>query len=477
MTKTPEIKTNTSKDSINLSIRSVESFLNTELKDHAKYVIETRAMPNIMDGLRIGARKILWATLTGDLKKSSKVKMPSLIGDSMKVHYNHGDASLLNTIIQLASTHIYQYAPLTVIGQIGTLRNPDCDTAPRYLNIKTNEYLNFFKTDLELIEQEVEEGDKIQPKFFLPLIPIVLLWKTNSPGFGFSFRSFSYNINSIIDNCIQTVKYGTCTTGIEQIPLIPYIEGIKPENMIFNSNKNSWYNVGEYTINEETDTIIINDLPFDVSFDKYEEHLQLLVDENYIVSYNDMSMDGKIRYIIKFSKGRIKTLLNADKWKFFQRLKLFSKITKDTLNVIDVDGKTILNFNTGYELIDYFVKKRLEFYNKRKTRTISIIKDKITDLSNKIKFIDLVITDKLIINKRKISDIKDDLDKNSLPIDMLKLNIDKLTEDEILKMQSEIIELNKNLEYINNTSISEMYVKDLVEFKNKYIGIQQPQIN
>lgn len=460
------------KDSIEIQNRRISSFLNTEVRDFARYVVETRSCPNIMDGLRIGARKILWAALNGDLKNNNKIKMPSLIGDSMKNHYNHGDASLMNTIVQLCSTHVYRYAPLEVIGQIGTLRVPKCDTAPRYLHVKKRKYLDFFKQDLELIERVVDDGDLVEPKYFLPIIPIVLLWRTNSPGFGFSFRSFSYDIDSIIDNCIKSITMGTCSNEIDEIPLIPQVDGIKPENMIYNGNKNSWYNVGEYSMNLAQDILMVTDLPYDISFEKFDENLHNLVEKQYISSFSDLSMDGNIKYFIQFNKGRLQ-VLSADKWKFFQTMKLFSKIKNNTLNCIDADGKTILNFATPNDLIDCFVKKRLVFYQKRKTRTIDVLKQDIIDISAKILFVTLVTQDQLIINKRKIDAIKIDLDKHNIPHDVLKMNIDKLTVEEIDKMLAKRSELEAYLEYIKITPIQEMYIEDLVAFKEKYSTINK----
>lgn len=458
------------KDSCEISQRSIKSFLNNEVKDFAKYVVETRACPSLMDGLRIGARKILWASITGDLKNSTKIKMPSLIGDAMKMHYNHGDASLLNTIVQLCSTHIYKYAPLEVTGQIGTLRVPKCDTAPRYLHVKKSPYLEFFKTDMELLERMTDDGDLVEPKFFLPIIPIVLLWRTNSPGFGFSFRSFSYDLDDIIDNCIKAISFGTCESDVDFVPLKPYVEGVKPENMIYNSNKNAWYNVGEYEMDYNNDRLYITDLPYNVSFEKFDEHLMNLVEKNYIVSFVDSSIDGKMKYIIQFAKGRLK-LLEKDSWKFFQNFKLFSKVKKDTLNCIDIDGNTILFFETPQQLIDAFVKKRLTFYQKRKTRTIEVIRKDIQVLNDKIKFIDLVVSGQLVISKRPVKDIKDDLVKFNLSNDMLKLSIEKLTTDEISSMNQKKIELENYLKYILETSIQDMYIYDLIEFKSKYSTI------
>jgi DNA topoisomerase II len=456
-----------SKDNCEIIVRSVESFLNNEVKDCAKYIVETRALPNIMDGLRVGARKILYAAFVGDLKKSSKVKMPSLIGDTMKQHYNHSDASLMNTVVQLSSSHVYKYSPFEVIGQIGSLRVPECKTAPRYLHIKKTNFIDFFKYDNELLELLEEDGDKIEPKYFLPIIPIQLLFKTNSPGFGFSYRCFSYDINDVIDNCIRSINEGTCVSELNPILLRPVIKGIKSENMIYNSSKDTWYCVGEYVLNFDKDQLIVTDLPHDISFDTYDETLHNLVEKGIITSFTDLSQDGRIKYLINFSKGRLK-LIYQDKWKFYQTFKLFSKITQDTLNFIDEDGKTILFFKNVFEIIDVFIKKRLTFYQKRKTRTINILKEDILDLENKIKFISLINTGELIISNRKIDDIKSDLKKLNIPDYVLKLNISKLTEDEIIELTSEKNELEKYLNYIEKTSIKEMYIIDLIDFKQKY---------
>lgn len=460
-----------SNDSVDIELRRILSFLNIEVKEYARYVIETRALPNIMDGLRIGARKILWAALTGDLKTSSKLKLPALIGDTLKTHYNHGDASLMNTIVQLCSTHLMKYKPLEVIGQIGDLRSPDCDTAPRYLHVKKTKYIDFYKTDWELLENVIDDGEKVEPKYFLPIIPLTLLYRTNSPGFGFSFRSFSYNLDSVIDNCIKSLNEGSCSIGDDLIPLIPEVDGIKPENMIYNANKNTWYNVGEYFMNYDTDILMIKDLPYNVSFESYEEHLHSLVEKNYIVSFKDLSIDGKIQYNIQFAKGRLKLLSESDKWKFFKTMKLFSKIIKDTLNVLDTNGKTILTLNTPYELIDTFIQKRLTFYYKRKTRTINVINEEIFKLKEIMTFILLVNSEDIVLNKRSMDDILKDLKKFQLSERVLKINISKLSKTEVDELQEEIDNLNSQLEYIQKTSEKEMFMIDLVNFKQKYSTI------
>lgn len=458
-------------DTVSIKTRRVKDFLNNEVKDFAKYVIETRSCPNIMDGMRVGARKCIWAALTGDLKSKSKVKMMSLIGDVMKLHYNHGDSSLMNTIVSLSSDYVFRYKPFEVIGQIGSLRETKCDTAPRYLTIKKSEYIDLFTTDKELLEIQEDEGEKIEPKYFLPLVPVVLLYRTNSPGYGFSFRSFAYTLDSVIDNCIHALNDESCQD--EEFRLIPDIEGINPDNLIFNANKNCWYNVGCYKIDEQQNTLTVTDLPYDIQLSKYEEHLQTLVEKGIISKVVNLSIDGNIKYIIHFPYGRLRVIYNENKWKFFQTFKLFSKVSKDTLNCMDIDGRTILRFDSAYELIDLFVKRRLKFISARKTRTIRILKEQIQELSEKILFIQLVNDGKIVINKRPIADIKKDLDKYKLPYEVLKLRIERLTKEEIEKYNQEIVELKDYLDYIERTDEKTMYLNDLIELKSKFCEIKK----
>lgn len=452
-------------DSCQIEKKRVKNFLNTEVKSYAQYVLRNRTMPNIMDGLRVGGRKILWAALTGDLAKKKFVKMPALIGDALKVHYNHGDASLASTIVNFCCKHLNNYAPLEAIGQIPSLRVPKCDTATRYLMIRKSPFLEFFMYDKELLEIQEDEGEKIEPTFFLPIIPFTLLYRTGAPGFGFSFKSFSYNIDDIIDNTIQAVLNGSCIfSGIE---LKPEIVGIKPENLIFNSNKNKWYNVGEYELDWENNRLIVRDLPYNVSFEAFEELLQSLKDKVVITDWINLSEKDKLTYVIKFPVNRMKTLYE-NKWKFFQMFKLYSPIPNDILNCIDEDGKSILFFETPYELIDCFVKKRLKYYEKRKTRTIKVLKEQIQEYTYRIDFINKVIDGTIVVMKRKRNDILEDLKKFNIPSTVLDMKIWKLTKEEIEDLNDKIIKTKKELEYIEKTTIQEMYIFDLIEFKNKY---------
>lgn len=464
-------------DSIEIENKRIKNFLNVELKSYAQYVLRTRTMPNIMDGLRLGARKIIYASLTGDVTKKKFVKMQALQGDVLKLQYAHGDASLSGTIVNLCCSHLNKYAPLEAIGQIPSLRVPKCDTATRYLSIRKSPFLEIYNVDKELLSIQEEEGEKIEPKYFLPIIPLVLLNRSSSPGFGFSFKACSYKLDDIIDNCIKAINDGTCASEVDSLPLTPEIVGIKQENIIYNAAKKQWFNVGEFEMDFKSDTLIIRDLPYDVSFESFEESLQNLKDKFTILDWTNLSQKEKITYVVKLPKGRMTVLFNSNKWKFFQMFKLYSSINNDILNCIDQDGESILFFETPQQLIDCFVKKRLVYYNYRKIRTIRVLKEKIEEYNNRIKFINMVVDGTLVVVKRRLTEIKKDLSLHNIPNYVLDMKIWNLTTEEIESLIEKSEETKKHLEYIEKTSIQEMYVMELIDFKKKYSEINKVQIS
>jgi DNA topoisomerase-2 len=456
-----------------MQVRFIDDFLNTEVKDYAHYVVTTRALPNIMDGLKVGGRKIMWAGINGDLKKYKKIKMVDMIGDTMKYEFHHGDSSLKNTIEQFASDHLFETAPFRVIGQKGTLRVPDAKTAARYLEVALTEYINIFKTDTELLQLNFEDGKITEPKHFLPIVPIVLLWRTNSPGFGFSFRSFSYKLEDIIDATMCAVINGSCS-GLWHIDLKPRIKGIDRERMVYNEAKAAWYNIGEYQIN--ADVLTVTDLPYNVSYKKYTVLLNELKEKGTILDwFNRKSKTEPIKYVISFPKDKLKVLYNS-KWKFYGMFRLYAKVPKQTLNVIDKDGKTIINFDNANDFVDGFGRRRLLIYNQRKTRQISIIEKAIADLTDKAQFIQLVVDDKIIVTKRAKADIEADCLKFGVTTAGLQLEIYRLTLEEIAKALKRIGDLKIELEYIRSTSIQTMYLNDLIELRQKTIGIKNGMV-
>ena len=148
---------------------------------------------------------------------------------------------------------------------------------------------------------------------------------------------------------------------------------------------------------------------------------------------------------------------------------LQTNIPNDLLYVLD-ENKKVKHFLTKEDLLIYFVNLRLQKYNDRKDRLVSVKEKQLEDNTNLCKFIELVTSGKLIINNRKIAEVKKEMDEYKLPHTLLTVQISKLTQeekDEILKKNKEI---EQELEYIKNTTIEQMYLNDLKALRKELIN-------
>lgn len=450
-------------------IRDITDFLKNEYKDYAKYVIATRAIPSIVDGFKVGARKILWAAFNGGAKSGKEIKNLNLVGDVYNLTlYNHGDSSLHGTIFTMSQFFKDNLNPLSINGQCGSLRDENAISAPRYLHVKLSKYAKLYKTDIELVEQVFDEGMYLEPINFFPIIPTVLMSRAEGMAPGYKFQSFSYNPLDIIDACIDVIGTGHTSRMIR-----PYVRGIKQENFVYDKDSGRWINYGEYTVDEKSDTVYVTDLPFNVGFDDFEKQLNKLVDQGYIKDWSNHSEDSNINYWIFFPKLRLGRELQADRYgRFIKNLMLKTVVPDNILTVLDEFQKVKI-FETPQELIEYFVKFRLGIYVQRKDRLVKLIQEKLESNSAICKFIKLVNEGKIVISNRKRSEVKKDLDKYELPTSVLQIPISRLTDEERKELELKNKEIAQELEYIKSTSIEQMYFNDLFDLheylKNDFI--------
>lgn len=449
-----------------LNTRSITDFLNNEYFNYSMYVIENRACPSLIDGLKTGARKIMHASFKGSLKNGDTKKVTNLAGETMNYSlYQHGDGSLNSTIITLSQDFNFNLNPLFVDGQNGSLRSQDA-ASPRYLYVRHSKYTDIWKTDYDLLEFEEEEGQKVEPKYYLPIIPVILTAGQIGMAPGYKFSCIPYNPLNIIDICSEYIKTGSISKCAR-----PYIRGIKTYNwklVTGQDGENYWMNYGEWSYNKSKDLMYITDLPYDMTFNDFETLLNKYVESNYIKDWKDYSKNGQINYIVQFESGRMKAEIgdeNTDS-RLPNKFKLIKKVPADNLWVID-ENKKVKHFLTPNDLIKYFVDFRLKKYNDRKTLLINVLEKRLDENSNLCKFIKLIIENKIKINNRPKAEIKEDLKKYDLPESLLSVPISKLTKEEYEALLKENEDIKQEIAYIKNTTIQDMYLKDLSELRKK----------
>ena len=447
--------------------REVSSFLNEEYRDYSLYCAMERCTPSLIDGFKLTQRKILHSAFKGACKSGNLVKLLNLTGDTLKeTLYAHGDGSLNSCIIGLGQTFDDALPPLYIEGQSGSLRDQSAVASPRYLYVKLNKFANLYKTDYDLLEFLDEEGQSVEPKYYLPIIPTVLCRKAIGLAPGYRFNTMSYNPIDIIDACMNHIKGKTIKTPR------PYIRGIKQSNWNYVlplEGSGYWENKGEWEYNFSKDKMIITDLPYDVGFDDFEKLLNKYIEGGFIKDWFNYSEGENIHYEILFEKGKLKKEAGKTDVHLPNKFKLIKRVPDNQLYVLDENNK-VRYFETPIELIKYFTEFRLSVYEDRKTRLLKVLNERLTSNSDMCRFIELIIKGKLKINNRPKNDIKEDMKSHNLPENLISTPISKLTKEEYEALLKENEDIKREIEYITNTTIEEMYLNDLKDLRKEFVS-------
>lgn len=451
------------------------SFMDNKYYNYAKYASMQRAIPSVIDGFKSGARKVMHACMVGNTKSGKDIKTINIVGDIFQYSaYDHGDASLYGTLMTLSKDFNDNLAPLVVKGQGGSLRDPKADAAPRYLYMRLTKYANkLYKTDSDILKYDIYEGATHEPRYYLPIVPTVLMANTSGIGNAFAFSCMSYNPLDIIDAIRNYIAYGYISR------IRPYTKGLS-ENARWFEVDGTWYSQGHYEIKRSTNLrnephkIIINEWPYDKTFEDMEKWYNLLItgDEkrkipaDQISEWVNNSRGNTINYELHFKTNEQFEKFIADKDILENKnLKNISKANNDILTVVDENRKLKI-FNTVNELLIYFIKFRLNVYNERKANILDRIEKRIVRINMLLKFIQLVVDGKLILSNRPMVDVKKDLDKNKIDHDVLNMAISKITKEEFAKLKQELKDINAEYETTKETTIEQMYFDDLKELED-----------
>jgi len=442
--------------------KTITEFLSNEYKEFALYSIEGRAIPSVIDGFKPTQRKIIH--IASQVWKSGSEKNLKVFQLSGKVasdaFYHHGDMSLSNAIINLAQKFKNNAPLLEEDGQFGSLRSPQAG-APRYIGTKLSPNFKLIYKDFELLEYKEEEGETIEPKFFLPVIPTVLINGGSGIAVGFASNILNRDIRDIIDACIKYL--GGKNVGI----LKPGLNGFIGDFIQDESLRKKWIIRGKFQ-RVNTNTIKIIELPPSMTYEKYEEVLDKLVDSKEIVSYDDNCKDN-IDYTIKFTRTQLENLQDESIYKL---LKLEESETEN-FNTLDEFGKLKI-FESAEEILKYFVDFRLIFYEKRKEHQLQSLLHELSILGNRGKFIKLILDGKLVVNNTPKSEIISQIELNNFDkVDdsydyLLRMPIYSLTKEVFDKLKSDFTSKKEEIEILKLKEPKELYLKDLNDLKKNF---------
>lgn len=438
--------------------RKVYDFLNEEYKEYSNYVIESRAIASCIDGLKITQRKIIYAA--SKFAKGDKVKVNVLAGMVIaNCQYHHGDVSCCDSIINMAQSFKNNLPLLEEIGIYGSLRNPYASSS-RYISTKLSEVYKLTFKDEELLENNIVDGFECEYKFFLPIIPMILINGSDGIAVGFSMKIINRDPLDVINSCIKYLKTGKIG---ELNPKINYFNGhfIKDPDI-----PKRWIIRGKF--DRTNNSVIVNELIPSMTYEKYESILDLLVDKKTIISYKNESKED-IKYVLKFNKD---VLSKLDDTSIIKLLKL-EEYKTEIYSTIDEHGKLKI-FESVEEIITYFIDFRLKYYQKRKEFQKNKSENELKLLLNRGRFIKAIIDNKLEI-KNKSKDYIINIIENDLKLDkiddsydyLLRMPLYSITKELYEKIKNDVVSKKNQIKDIINMDIKNTYLEDLNELKKK----------
>jgi DNA topoisomerase II len=454
---------------INQSSITISDFINKDLIHFSNYD-NHRSIPSVFDGLKPSLRKIIYCAFKRNLR--SEIKVAQLAGYvSEHGAYHHGEASLNGAIVNLAQNYVgtNNINLLMPEGQFGgRLMNGNDSAAPRYIFTYLSKitHILFNKDDQPLLKACEDDGQLVEPLFYMPILPIILINGTTGIGTGWSSNIPQFNPLDIVSNIRLLMN------NQEQNILTPWYRGFT--GSIRKISANRWITKGRYRVIDDS-TIEITELPigyctqdFKELLDTYEKGYKGDIpttnnnnnntskkkinttsakkpkwaeladnDGKLIKSFKNDSSDSVINFTLKFEpKVLIKLLSGVDKTGLSELEKIFQLTTTiscgNTMNLYDENNK-LKNFKSPEEILKYYYDKRIEYYELRRQNLIKNLEQDLLMLSTRARFILDVIEDTIKVRNIPEAEIIKQLKqhKYSIIINNVLTEYNKLTPEHI----------------------------------------------
>ena len=434
---------------------NISDFVNNELIKFSHSDC-ARSIPNGIDGLKESQRKILYAVKKRNLTYGGKsLKVAQLAGYTAEhSNYHHGEKNLFDTIIGMAHDFVgsNNIPILYRDGQFGSRLEGGKDAADgRYIFTKMDKLteLIYRKEDEPLLTQVTDDGDKVQPEFYVPIIPMILVnGITAGIGTGWSCKIPCYNPVDMIEaikSWLNKEKYKEYK---------PYYKNFKGTIEKCDEKYKSY---GVIKKAKTGNKYSIEELPIQMWTTTFSEFCDDLKTEKKLKSVSNFSSPTEVSFSVTPAKD---FFCNLDS------MKMSSYLYTSNMVLFDEKGQ-ISKYDTIYDIINKFCEVRYEYYIRRKKYQIECLEKEIRFLSNKQRFISEIYKDELIVMKRSESKIVEDLsergyDKHEDSYDyLLKISIRFFTKEKIDELEKSIRELKKKMSNIKKKSEKEMWIDEL----------------
>ncbi len=418
---------------VNFSTLRYNDFINKELILYS-IADNQRSLPSLCDGLKPSERKILFGCFKRKLKSEIKVaQISGYIGEHSA--YHHGEQSLQTTIVAMAQNFVgsNNINLLMPIGQFGTRNQGGKEHASaRYIFTNLNKVTRhlFNEHDDELMKSIYEEGQKIEPHWYLPILPMILINGADGIGTGWSTSVPCYNPREVAENLRHKIKDGSF------YEMSPWYKGYVGE--ISKNNKGSFdvQGICDWK-SEDSNTLVITELPIKKWTKDYKVYLEKLMgyevkeskgkkdkdkkkdnkkkknkeegeeeessgkkEPPIVDEMKEYHTNNKVHFEVDLNERGIENYRDTTKEKLMTKFKL--KTTVATSNMVMFDHHNrIKKYPNVISILEEYYELRIQYYIHRKNYLLTNMRRDLEILSNKARFIKMVVEEEIKVRNVK----------------------------------------------------------------------------
>jgi DNA topoisomerase II len=359
---------------------SYPEFIHKDLIHFSNYNLE-RALPSVMDGLKVSQRKILYAALKRDLKH--EIRVAQFAGYvSEHTGYHHGEQSLNDAIIGMAQDFMgaNNIAWLVPQGQFGTRLQGGKDSAsPRYIHtyLQPNIRKIVPTEDFTVLKYRDDDGLPVEPEWYAPVLPMLLVNGARGIGTGYSTYIPPYNPAQL--KAMLTSWLRGDDTALDT-PLVPFFKGFK------GTVRDDGTVVGVYR--KEKDEFVVSELPPGTWTQDYREWLEKQLADGSIKDFVDTSTDTDVNIRIKGIEepALVKSLTD--------------KVKVTNMHAFNSDG-VVTKYDSANAILSEYAETRLSLYETRRLKLIADLKADLPYHEDVMRFIEDQIADEPTLDFRR----------------------------------------------------------------------------
>lgn len=430
----------------------VSAIAHNEWLSFAMYTVESRAIPNMIDGFKPVQRMYIHSSIKNSPRDFKKVS--AIAGVVSDYGYNHGEGAAASTGQLMAAEWYNNICLVEGRGSFGT-RLVQAAAAPRYTYTRLHANFSKYIKDIDLAPEH-DDPEHEPPAFYVPVIPLVLANGIKGIATGFATNILPRDPNDIIRACKEYIQTGKIKDRIRV--KFPHFSG----SVIYNEDDNNFQCIGVYEKKGKTG-LSITEIPYVYDREGYIEILDKLEERGDIVGYDDLCDKTGFRFDVKL-KQQTSALWGDEK--IIKEFKL-SKPFTENLTVIDEKGK-LREYSDARDLVRDFCLYRNTILQKRIDARISEYTEEARWLKVRMQFIQAVLDDKIVFRNKKKADVEsqilactdalaDDPDR------LLKINIASLTDEMVKELAKKIKECEKTLKRWKTTTVKQQFLEDLEE--------------